>query len=176
MARRVTDLTVPSAEETSFTTQPKSIVRSKKEEIIPALTAMAVVIEQLEIAFDDDLRLAIFERLLRDQKLIHSQASEELEISQAMELARLEAIEKAREQGKQKARSQMAERKKKQLAVIQKQFIEVELPQLLDSCEYLGYEAMKQTVNTFAARVGVSLEWKDLEDGQFECIPSIARN
>lgn len=171
---RKSELTVTSPEETSIEPQTKSIVKGKKEQIITNGTAFAVVLEKLEIAFDDDLRLAILERLIRDHKLIQSQASEELQIAQAMEVTRLEAIEKAREQGKQIARSQMAEKKKKQLAVIQKQFIDVELAQLLDSCDYLGYEAMKQTVNTFAARVGVSLEWKDLDDGQFECRASIS--
>ncbi|MCC5618463.1 hypothetical protein LC605_25930 [Nostoc sp. CHAB 5836] len=173
MVRKGAELTVSNGEET-IERQTRGLVRGKKSQIIPASTAMAVVIEQLEIAFDDDLRLAIFERLVRDHKLIQELASEELQIAQAMELTRLEAIEKARSQGKQIARTQMADKKKKQLAAIQKQFIEVELPQLLDSCEYLGYEAMKQTVNTFANRVGVSLKWNDLDDGQFECIPSIA--
>ncbi|MCC5600851.1 hypothetical protein [Nostoc favosum] len=174
MARKSTDLTVPSTESASIEPQTRSIVRGKNEQTISVTTAFAVVLESLEIAFDDDLRLAIFERLVRDHKLIQSQASEELQIAQAMEQTRLEAMEKAREQGKQIARSQMAEKKKKQLALIQKQFIDVELSQLLDSCDYLGYEAMKQTVNTFANRVGVSLEWRDLEDGRFECIPYIA--
>jgi hypothetical protein len=49
----------------------------------------------------------------------------------------------------------------------------VELPQLIDSCDYLPYETMKQTINEFASRLGVQLEWRDLSNGQFECIPSI---
>lgn len=61
-----------------------------------------------------------------------------------------------------------------QLAAIQKQFIEVDLEKLIDSCDYLPYETMKQTIDGFASRLGVSLEWKELEDGQFECIPCIA--
>lgn len=159
---------------TSMQTQPKSIVKGKEKSILPASTSFAVVMEQLEIAFDEDLRLAIFERLVREQQQIAQQVTEEEKIAKALEITRLEAIEKAREKGKQSARSQMAQRKKEQLAAIQKQFIEVELEQLIDSCNYLGYETMKQMINGFAARVGVSLEWRDLEDGQFECIPSIA--
>lgn len=173
MARRG-ELTVQTTDtETSIETQPKSIVRGKPQNITPAPSAQAVIIEELQIAFDDDLRLAIFKRLVKDQQIIQKQASDEKKIAKAMEIARLEAIEQAKDEGKQLARAEMAQRKREQLAATQKYFIDVELSQLIDACSYLGYETMKQTVESFASNVGITLEWKDLEDGQFECIPSI---
>ncbi|MCC5639806.1 hypothetical protein LC593_29070 [Nostoc sp. CHAB 5844] len=172
MARKG-ELTVQTTEAgTSIQTQPKTIVKGKSQSILPVPSAFAVVIEQLEMAFDEDLRLAIFERLIREQKNIAQQATEEEKIAKALEITRLEAIEQAKEKGKQSARAQMAQKKREQLAQAQQHFIDVELEQLIDSCDYLGYEAMKQTINTFAARMGVSLEWKELKDGQFECIPT----
>ncbi len=169
MARRGSELTVKAEE---LETQPKGITRRKKEEISPVNKAQAIAIEELEIAFDDDLRMAIIQSLVRNKQLILQQASSERQISQALELARLEAIEKAREEGKQQARSEMALKKEEQKIAIQKQFVQVELPQLLDSCDYLGYEIMKKTIDDFAARVGVVLEWEELEDGEFRCTPS----
>ncbi|MBD2505600.1 hypothetical protein [Anabaena azotica] len=173
MARRG-ELTVQTTDTgTSIEAQPKSIVRGKSQNITTAPSAQAVVIEELQIAFDDDLRLAILKRLIKDQQVIQEQASNEKKIAKAMEIARLETVEQAREEGKQLARAEMAQKKREQLAVTQKQFIEVELPQIIDACSCLSYETMKQTVENFASNVGITLEWKDLEDGQFECIPSI---
>lgn len=172
MARKG-ELTVHETETGTIQTQPKSIVKGKGQAITSTSSAFAVVIEQLEIAFDEDLRLAIFERLVREQKQIAQQVTEEEKITKALEIARLEAIEKARDKGKQSAREEIAHRKRKQLAAVQKHFIDVELEQLIDSCDYLPYETMKQTIDGFAARLGVKLEWKELDDGQFECIPSI---
>ena len=169
MARRGSELTVKAEE---LETQPKSITRRKKETIAPVKNAQAVAIEELEIAFDDDLRIAIIQSLVKNKQLILQQASSERQISQALELARLEAIEKAREEGKQQARSEMVVKKKEQKIAIQKRFVEVELPQLLDSCDYLGYETMKKTIDDFANRVGVVLKWEELENGEFRCTPS----
>jgi hypothetical protein len=174
MAARKGELTVQGDTPVSIQPQSKSIVKGRGQSITPAPSAFAVVIEQLENAFDEDLRLAIFERLVREQQQIAGQVTEEEKLTKAVEIARLEAIEKAREKGKQSARREIAQRKREQLAAVQKQFIDVDLEQLIDSCDYLPYQTMKQTVDSFAARVGVKLEWKDLSDGQFECIPSIA--
>lgn len=172
MVRKGTELTVQEQTST-LETQPKALTRRKKAEIAPLPKDQAVAIEELEIAFDDDLRMAIIQSLVKNKEWIKQQADTERASAEALELARLEAVNRAKEEGKQFAREKMAAKKRQQKADIQKRFIEVELPQLLDSCDYLEYEVMKQTINTFAARVGVSLEWKDLEDGQFECIPSI---
>jgi outer membrane translocation and assembly module TamA len=169
------ELTVQGAEvETSIEPQSKKIAKGRGQKVVPVPSAFALVIEQLENAFDDDLRLAIFERLLREQQQIAQQVTEEEKLTKAVEIARLQAIEQAREKGKQSARAEIAQRKREQLTAVQKQFIDVDLEKLIDSCDYLPYETMKQSIDGFAARVGVKLEWKDLEDGQFECIPSIA--
>lgn len=172
MARK--ELTV-SATETELEQQPKGLVRRRKESITPAAPsgAIATVLEELEIAFDDDLRSAIITRLVRDKALILEQVTQERQISQALELARLEAVERARDEGIQQARAEVALVRKNKKATVQKTFIEVELPKLLDSCDYLGFEIMQRAINGFAARVGVKLEWINLEDGQFECLPSI---
>ncbi len=160
-------------ESSEIETQPKSIVRRRKGEITTQETnAEAIAIEELEIAFDDDLRGAIITRLVRDKALILEAATQERQVSQAIELARLEAVDKARSEGKAQARSIMREKKKQQKAAAQKKFIEVELSQLLDSCEHLPYESMKRTIDQFARAVGVNLQWKESEDGQFECIPT----
>jgi hypothetical protein len=169
------ELTVQGTEaQTSIEPQSKKITKGRGQQIAPVPSAFAVVIEQLEIAFDEDLRLAIFERLIREQQQIAQQVTEEEKLTKAVEIARLEAIEQAREKGKQSARAEIAQRKREKLEVVQKQFIDVDLEQLIDSCKYLPYETMKQTIDGFASQVGVKLEWRDLDDGQFECIPSIA--
>jgi hypothetical protein len=169
------ELTVQGAEvETSIELQSKKIVKGRGQQIAPVPSAFGQVIEQLEMAFDEDLRLAIFERLLREQQQIVQQVTEEEKLTKAVEIARLEAIEQAREKGKQSARAEIAQRKREQLIAVQKQFIDVDLEKLIDSCDYLPYETMKQTIDSFAARVGVKLEWKELSDGQFECIACVA--
>ncbi|WP_375515743.1 hypothetical protein [uncultured Nostoc sp.] len=160
-------------EGSTLETQSRAITRRKKGEIAPLEKDQAQVIEEVEIAFDDDLRAAIIQSLVRNKEWIKQQANTERASSEALELARLEAVERARVEGKQKARSQMAAKKREQKAAIQQRFIDVELAQLLDSCDYLGYETMKKTVNEFANRVGVNLSWEELEDGEFRCTPSI---
>ncbi|BAZ33764.1 hypothetical protein NIES4074_62780 (plasmid) [Cylindrospermum sp. NIES-4074] len=173
MARKESQLTFPT-QETSIQTQTKSITRSRRGEIAAEQQqTSAQAIEELEIAFDFDLRMAIIQRLVKDKQSILQQTDKERQIAEALEIARLEAVEKAREQGKQEARAKIAQKKAQQKAATQQHFINVELEQLIDSCDYLPYETMKQTINEFAARVGVKLEWKDLEDGKFKCIPSI---
>ncbi|MBE9038866.1 hypothetical protein [aff. Roholtiella sp. LEGE 12411] len=174
MAARKGELTVQGTEaQTSIEPQSIKITKGKEQKGVPVLSSFSLVIEQLEIAFDEDLRLAIFERLVREQQQIAQQATQEEKVTKAFEIARLEAIEQAKQKGKQSARAEIAQRKREKLAAIQKQFIEVDLEKLIDSCDYLPYETMKQTIDGFAAQVGVKLEWKDLDDGQFECIPSI---
>lgn len=172
---KTSELTIRTESSEIEPPQPKTLVRRRKSEITGDLTtAEAIAIEELEIAFDDDLRSAIITRLVRDKGLILEAATQERQVSQALELARLEAVDKARSEGKQIARSIMREKKKQQKAAAQKKFIEVELSQLLDSCECLPYESMKRAIDEFARAVGVVLEWKELEDGQFECIPTLA--
>ncbi|NDJ26065.1 hypothetical protein GS682_31700 [Nostoc sp. B(2019)] len=172
MARKGSEITV--SEETSVQTQSKAITRGRKPEITAhQQQSEAQVIEELEIAFDLDLRMAIIQRLVRDKHIIFEQQDKERQITEALEIARLEAIEKAKQEGKQQARAKMAQKKREQKREAQQHFIDVELEQLIDSCDYLPYEIMKQTIDGFAARLGVKLEWKDLDDGQFECIPSI---
>ncbi|MBD2496729.1 hypothetical protein [Nostoc sp. FACHB-280] len=174
MARKG-ELTVPLTEAaTTIQPQSRSMVKSRKPEITQAPSAFALVVEKLEIAFDEDLRLAILERLVREQKQIAQQVTEEEKLTKALEIARLEALEQAREKGKQSAREEIAQRKREQLAATQKQFIELELDQLIDSCDYLPFETMKKTVEGFASHVGVKIEWRDLEDGKFEYTASIA--
>ncbi|MBD2208034.1 hypothetical protein H6G33_31065 [Calothrix sp. FACHB-1219] len=173
MARRGSELTVPT-EETSVQTSSQAITRSKKTDITTHnQQASAQAIEELEIAFDFDLRMAIIQRLVQDKQVILQLKDKERQIAEALELARLEAIEIAHEEGKQQARAKIVQKKAQQKAVTQQHFIDVELPQLIDSCDYLPYETMKQTINEFASRIGVKLQWRDLSDGQFECIPSI---
>ncbi|MBE9210076.1 hypothetical protein IQ244_26990 [Nostoc sp. LEGE 06077] len=173
--RKVTELTVSTVPvETAPTVQTKSITKRRKSEITHQDKAFAQAFEELEIAFDFDLRMAIIQRLTQDKEVILQYVDKERQISEALELAKMEAIKKAREEGKQRAREKMAHQKAQEKAVAQQHFIDVELEQLLDSCDYLPFETMKETINTFAARMGVTLEWKELEDGQFECIPSIA--
>lgn len=175
MVARKGELIVQGTEaQASIEPQSKKIIKGREQKILPVQKHFALMIEQLEVAFDEDLRLAIFERLVREQQQIAQQATQEEKVTKAFEIARLEAIEQAKQKGKQSARAEIAQRKREKLAAIQKQFIDVDLEKLIDSCDYLPYETMKQTIDGFAAQVGVKLEWKELEDGQFECIPSIA--
>jgi hypothetical protein len=168
-----------SSLETTNQHEPKTITRRKPTETsITAPQAGAVTLQdyqELELAFDEDLRTAIIQRLIQDKALIQKEAEEELKIAKALELARLAAVDKATSQGKQQARAQVLAERKKQKAKTQRYFIDVELPQLLDNCEHLGYEAMKQVVTDFAARIDVNLEWEEKENGEYEC-KAIPRN
>jgi hypothetical protein len=110
MARRGSELTVP-IEETSVQTSSKAITRSKKTEIITHnQQASAQAIEELEIAFDFDLRMAIIQRLVQDKQVILQLKDKERQIAEALELARLEAMEIAREEGKQQARAKIVQK------------------------------------------------------------------
>ncbi len=153
--------------------QPKTIVRSKPEAIVSTQNAYAVEIEELEIAYDDDLRSAIIQRLVRDRDSIISAANQERQVSLALESARLAAVENAREQGKQQARADAAAKKKEALAKSQRRFIDIDLPKLLDSCEHLGYETMKLTIDAFASGMKIKISWTELDNGQFECTASV---
>jgi hypothetical protein len=105
--------------QTSIESQPRKIVKGREQKLapVPMPSAFSLMIEQLEIAFDDDLRLAIFERLVREQQQIAQQATQEEKVTKAFEIARLEAIEQAKEKGKQSARAEIAQRKREKLAV-----------------------------------------------------------
>ena len=101
MATRKGELTVQGTElQTSIEPQSRKITKGREQKIVPVPSAFALVIEQLEIVFDEDLRLAIFERLVREQQQIAQQVTEEEKLTKAVEIARLEAIEQAREKGK----------------------------------------------------------------------------
>ncbi|PMB04254.1 hypothetical protein CEN49_21180, partial [Fischerella thermalis CCMEE 5273] len=112
--------------------EPKSITRRKPSEIsatTPQSNAVALQdYQELEIAFDDDLRSAIIQRLIENKTLIQKEATEERKIAKALELARLAAVEKAKVEGKQQARAEVLAEKKKQKAETQRYFINVELP------------------------------------------------
>ncbi|HYW17703.1 MAG TPA: hypothetical protein VE956_00065 [Nodularia sp. (in: cyanobacteria)] len=154
--------------------QIKTLTRSKKSETTaPIEPSTAIAIEELDIAFDADLRASIIQGLIRNKDLILQESKMHRQTAKAVELGRLEAIEKAKLQGRTEAQQEMLAKRKRQQSDIQKRFIEVELPQLLDSCEHFAYESLKEMVNTFAAGVGVQLEWKELENGQFQCTPRL---
>lgn len=150
--------------------QHQGLTRRKKQEITPVAQAEAVAIEELITSFDSDLRMSMITRLVREHEAIKSQSTEELQLAKALELARLGAIDHAKEQGIQQARAEMAAKKKEQAELTKQQFVNVELPQLLDALDHLEYETMQRTVNGFAERLGVKLKWEDLPDGQFRCI------
>ncbi|MEH2146408.1 hypothetical protein [Nostoc sp.] len=76
MARKGSELTVQD-EGSTLETQSRAITRRKKGEIAPLDKDQALVIEELEIAFDDDLRAAIIQSLLRNKEWIKQQANTE---------------------------------------------------------------------------------------------------
>lgn len=173
MARRGSEITVP--EETAVQTQSKSITRGRKPEITAhQQQSEAQAIEELEVAFDLDLRMAIIQRLVKEKEIILQQQNTERKTTEALEIARLEAMDRAREEGKQQARAKMAQKKREQKRNAQQHFIDVELEKLIDSCNELPYETMKQTIDEFASRLDVKLEWRELDDGKFECNASVA--
>ncbi|MFB2768589.1 hypothetical protein ACE1AT_04760 [Pelatocladus sp. BLCC-F211] len=165
--------------ETTNQNEPKTITRAKPDETsITAPQAGAVTLQdyqELELVFDEDLRIAIIQRLIQDKALIQREVDEERKIAKALELARLVAVDKAKVEGRQQARAEVLVERKKQKSETQKHFIEIELPQLLETCEYLGYEVMKQTITQLAGRIDVTLEWEEKENGEYEC-KAIARN
>ncbi|MEA5603222.1 hypothetical protein [Nostoc sp. UHCC 0252] len=119
--------------------QSKAISNTRKQQITHQQKASGQALEELEISFDFDLRMAILKRLVQDKHIILEQTDKERQITQALEIAKLEALELARSEGKEQARAIMSQRKREQLAATQQHFIDVELSQLIDSCDYLPY-------------------------------------
>ena len=171
MARNTSQLTVIGQEEEIEKQPHQGLTRRKKQEIVPVEQAQAVAIEELITSFDPDLRMAIIQRLVREHEAIKTLSTKELKLSKALELARLEAVDHAREQGIQQARAEIAAKKKEQAELTKQQFINVELPQLLDALSHLPFEKMQEIIDGFASQLGVKLRWEDLPDGEFRCVP-----
>lgn len=160
--------------ENQIEAQPKNIVRRRTgaiEQQPQQPQGMALAIEELELNFDPDLRLAIIQRIVNNSQLIKQEVTQERQLTKALELARLEATNQAKNEGIQQARAEFAEKKKKEKAAAQQHFIKVELDQLIDGCLHLPYETMKATINAFAARLDIKLNWEELENGEFKCTP-----
>ncbi len=152
-----------------------SITRRRKEPSTPTVAnqnqGSAILTEELVLAFDPELRAAILTRLVREKGTIQQLATQEEQLSYVLEVAKLGAVEAGHAAGVANARREQAEKIQKLRDTEQKNFIENDLPQLLDSCDYLPYEAMKTAVEGFAKLVGLKLEWEET-DGQFTCTAS----
>ncbi|MFK0731381.1 MAG: hypothetical protein ACFKPT_02780 [Gloeotrichia echinulata GP01] len=135
--------------------------------------AQALAIQELEISFDHDLRLAMIERLVQAQQEINSLATSEQKLAKVVELGRLAATEKAREDGVQIARAEFAAKLKKQKEAQQQQFLKSELPKLIQACEFMLEADMKITVEAFAARLDIKLNWEQTDEG-LRCVPVVA--
>jgi hypothetical protein len=157
----------------------KSITRRKKEATMPTVAnqnqGSVILTEELILAFDPELRSAMITRLVREKSTILQLADQEEQLSRVLEIAKLAAVEDARARGVASARKQQAGKAKKLREQEQKSFIENDLPQLLDNCDYLGFETMKTTVEELAKLVGVVLQWEEESDGEFTCTAKPAK-
>jgi hypothetical protein len=169
-ARSNSQLAVKAEEQAIEQQQSTSLTRRKKqtEELAPAEQAQAIALEELNISFDPDTRLAIIQRLVREHADIKTQSTQELQLAKALEIARLASIESARQRGVQEARAEAVAKRKLLLEQTKEKFIKQELPQLLDACEHLPYETMQKFINNFAERLGIKLQWEEIEGGEFK--------
>ena len=149
------------------------VVRGKQEEGLQAPQAQALLIQELEVNFDADLRLAMLQRLVQSQEEIKSQASQEEQLAKVVELGRLAAIASAKEKGIQKARSEYVKKQEGKKRQQQEAFMKTELPKLLEACRFMEVEDLKTSVTVFADRLQVKLTWEENESGELRCIPSI---
>ncbi len=166
---RSNQLTV-APEHTEIESKPKSILaRRPKNEISTIPTeipqAQALLIQELEISFDADLCAAMIGRLVQSKQEIDALASDEQKLAKTVELGRLAATEKARLSGVQQARAEFAEKMKKFKLQQQQQFIDVDLPKLIDACELLSEEDMRKTVEAFASRFKIEITWEETDAG-----------
>jgi hypothetical protein len=172
------EMTIHS-ESSQVPTEPRkstSITRRRKETSAPTVANQnqgnAILTEELVLAFDPELRAAILTRLVREKGTIQQLATQEEQLSYVLEVAKLSAVEAGHAAGIANARREKAEKEQKLRDAEQKNFIENDLPQLLDSCDYLPYEAMKKTVEGFAKLVGLKLQWEETGDGEYTCTAS----
>nr|MDZ8061878.1 hypothetical protein [Nostoc sp. EkiNYC01] len=176
MPRNNSSLTIPATETGEIQTQSKSgIARRKKEEtiILDVPQAQASLIQELELSFDSDLRLAMIQRLISAKKDINSLVYEEEKLAKTIELSTLVATEKARLDGIQKARAEFAAKMKKNKQQEQQTFIKNELPELISACDVLSAEEMRQTVEVFAARLDIKIQWEETDEGlQYTAVPN----
>lgn len=160
------------ADSTSVEPQSKSIVRRKRGEIAASQNASngdAILAEELTLAFDPEMCAAIVMRLVQEKDTIRLLSTQEEQLSRALEVSRLGAIEAARQRGIATARAENAQSVRQLKERQQKEFIENDLPQLIDSCDYLPYQTMKNTVESFAAIVKVKLYWEEDSEGGYTC-------
>ncbi|MCC5619425.1 hypothetical protein LC605_31070 [Nostoc sp. CHAB 5836] len=168
MATRNGTLTVQPDSEEKIAPQPKGVmVRRKKEDLAttPALQAQAVAIAELELSFDPDVRLAMIQRLVQARSEIEILATHEQKLAKAIEIGKLAAAEIARDEGIQQARAEYAIKAKKYKESQQKQFVDIELPKLIASCDFLPTNELKSTVEAFAARMDIKLKWEESDEG-----------
>lgn len=170
--RRNSSLTVKTEEGIEPVQSSGFVVRGKPEEL-PAPQAQALLIQELEVTFDADLRLAMLQRLVQAQGEIKAIADKEESLAKTIELGRLAAASKAKERGIQMARAEFAKKMEQQRKSQQKNFMEVELPKLLEATYFLPLEDRKVTLESFASPLQVKLTWEQVND-ELRCIPSIA--
>jgi hypothetical protein len=171
---RTSSITVQSkGEVVPASTETKKIVRRLKEPIQEITPEAIATEEEFNNLYDPSQRLAIFQALIEQQEVIRAFASKQEQIAESLEYARLAAGEDAQKKGRLTARNKFAAKQKQEFRQVQQEFIDVQLNQLIDHCANLSFESMKELIDQAAAMVKVKLEWKTLDDGQFECIPSI---
>ncbi|MCC5634636.1 hypothetical protein LC593_01995 [Nostoc sp. CHAB 5844] len=167
----------PPTEDTSaLTTQePQGFIARPNAPTLTVATpqSQAIAIQELEVSFDPDLRLAMIQRLVKAQEEIKSFASQEQQLTKVVELGRLTAVEKARQEGVQLARAEFAAKLKKQKEAQQQQFIKNELPQVINACAVMSESDMKHTVEAFAKQLDIKINWEQTDAG-LRCVPVIA--
>ena len=149
------------------TTKKSGMVRRPKAEITPAPTqqAQAIAIQELNVSFDPDLRLAMLQRLVAAQSEIKQLAEDEEKLAKVIELGRLAATEKSRETGIQAARKEFAIKAEKYKQQEQQRFLDSELPELISACGFLPINDLKTTVESFASRLDIKLIWEETDEG-----------
>lgn len=167
---RTSSITVQSKGEVISAPQSKKIVRQiKKDEEIQLQPEAIAIEEEFNNTYDFSQRLAIFQALIDQEQAIKAFANKEEQIAEALEYARLSQGEQAKTRGRQKARDKFNNEKLQEFRKAKQEFLDTQLDQLIDRCSHLGFERMQMLVNQAAAMVGVKLQWKQLENGTFEC-------
>lgn len=151
----------------SIESQSRTISRRRNPASVPVATnnGDAILVEEFVLAYDPEIRAAIIARLVKEKNTIAELITQEERLSRIIEASKLAAIEQARAKGIATARRENAKKMHQLKEKQQKDFIENDLPQLLDSCDFLDFETMKTTVESFAEILKIQLIWEETNEG-----------
>lgn len=148
---------------TAATQQSRTITRKKSAEANIQHTS-AIDLQAFQSTFDPDVATSIINALVINRDYIMAEAERSGQIARAVEAARLQAVYKAEEQGKSLARQAETRKLQVQKAEMQKNFLDAQIPKLLDSVDFLGFDTVQATIDNLAKQLDLKIKWSVTDD------------